>query len=118
MKRNGSFQSAIMAGRVERQMGFDQKVWALCARVPAGRVSTYAQIAQALNSRAYRAVGAALGRNPYAPKVPCHRIVGSDGRLVGYAGGLAAKARLLKREGVKVDSQRVQLARYFVPLAQ
>ena len=88
-------------------MSFPQKVWTLTARIPAGQVSTYRQIALALNSRAYRAVGQALHNNPYAPGVPCHRVVGSNGRLTGYAGGLAMKARLLIKEGVQCSNSKV-----------
>jgi methylated-DNA-[protein]-cysteine S-methyltransferase len=57
-------------------------------------------------------VGAALGRNPFAPAVPCHRVVGSDGRLTGFAEGLPAKQRLLAAEGVDVHKGRVDLTRY------
>lgn len=88
-------------------MSFSEKVWTLTARIPAGRVVTYRQIAEALHSVACRAVGQALHNNPYAPAVPCHRVVGSDGRLTGYAGGLAAKERMLNSEGVPCKAGRV-----------
>jgi len=103
---------AIRRGELTPVMNFDQRVWALTARVPTGYVTTYRDIAQALGTRAYRAVGQALNRNPYAPAVPCHRVVAADGRLNGYAHGLAAKARLLREEGVAVDQERVPLGRY------
>lgn len=103
--------AAIKAGKITASMSFDEKVWALCARVPAGRVTTYGRIAAKLNSNASRAVGGALHRNPYAPAVPCHRVVGSDGRLTGFAGGLAKKNALLVREGVPMRGDRVDLAR-------
>jgi O-6-methylguanine DNA methyltransferase len=93
-------EADIRAGRVRPDMSFEQKVWAMTARVPRGRVTTYGEIARALGTRSYRAVGAALGRNPYAPTVPCHRVVGSDGRLTGFAGGLDKKRQLLMGEGV------------------
>lgn len=98
---------AILAGRVTPEMTFSQRVWALTRRIPAGRVTTYGRIAAALGSRSSRAVGQALHRNPYAPTVPCHRVVGSDGRLVGFAGGLAKKKRLLQSEGVRMDGDRI-----------
>lgn len=88
-------------------MTFSQRVWALTARIPRGRVTTYALIADALGCRAPRAVGQALRRNPYAPRVPCHRVVGSDGSLTGFAGGLAAKQRQLIGEGVAVRGGKV-----------
>jgi methylated-DNA-[protein]-cysteine S-methyltransferase len=65
-----------------------------------------------MGTRAFRAVGNALHRNPYAPVVPCHRVVGSDGNLTGYAGGLAAKRRMLESEGVRVVGDRVDLVAY------
>ena len=92
----------ILAGRIVPGMNFNQKVWALCARVPAGRVVTYADIARALGSKGYRAVGNALNKNPYAPAVPCHRVVGSSGSLTGFAGGLAKKRAMLEAEGVRL----------------
>jgi methylated-DNA-[protein]-cysteine S-methyltransferase len=100
---------AIHAGRVLSTMTFNEKVWALTSRIPRGRVTTYAALASALGSRAYRAVGLAMNRNPFAPRVPCHRVVGSDGRLVGYAGGLAKKLQMLQREGFAVVGGRVDL---------
>ena len=95
-------------------MSFNQKVWALCARVPAGKVTTYGEIAKALNSKGYRAVGNALNKNPYAPTVPCHRVVGSSGALTGFAGGLEKKRALLTKEGVELKNGRVVLRDVFV----
>jgi methylated-DNA-[protein]-cysteine S-methyltransferase len=102
-------RNPILAGRIVPGMSFNQKVWAVCARVPAGRVVTYADIARALGSKGYRAVGNALNKNPYAPAVPCHRVVGSDGSLTGFAGGLAKKRALLQREGVTQRGARVAM---------
>lgn len=104
---SSNLQSAILAGRILPAMSFDQKVWAVTARIPRGRVVSYGQIAAVLGTRGCRAVGAALGRNPYAPTVPCHRVVGSDRRLTGFAGGLPKKARLLRSEGIRVTGDRV-----------
>jgi methylated-DNA-[protein]-cysteine S-methyltransferase len=79
---------------------FQQRVWAQIARVPFGATITYAQLAaRAGAGEAVRAAGAATGRNPLTIVVPCHRIVGSDGALTGYAGGLERKRRLLELEG-------------------
>lgn len=103
------FEEEIRAGRICRGMTFSQRVWALTARVPAGRVVTYGQIARMLGSAGCRAVGNALNRNPYAPAVPCHRVVGSDGRLTGFAGGLPKKKRMLLGEGVVMKGDRVDL---------
>ncbi|MEK7389233.1 MAG: MGMT family protein [Elusimicrobiota bacterium] len=82
---------------------FDQAVWKACSSIPRGQVRTYGWIARKIGKPgAARAVGMALGRNPFAPTIPCHRVVGADGRLTGYsgAGGLKTKRRLLKAEGV------------------
>src|SRR5215813_2986652 len=105
--KNNSFDREIKAGRICDGMSFNQKVWALTARIPKGKVTTYAAIARELGTKGYRAVGNALNRNPYAPEVPCHRVVGSDRRLTGFAGGLAKKRELLTQEGVQVTGQRV-----------
>lgn len=94
-------------------MSFNEKVWALTARIPRGQVTTYRHIAQALKSKAYRAVGNALNRNPYAPTVPCHRVVGSNGSLTGYAHGIARKRDMLKREGIRFNGQRADLTGCF-----
>src|SRR5213075_935121 len=100
-------ESAIHAGKLTSQMSFNQKVWALTARIPKGQVLTYADIAKKLGTRGYRAVGNALNKNPYAPAVPCHRVVGSDGKLTGYAGGLAKKQRMLQQEGIAITKGKV-----------
>jgi methylated-DNA-[protein]-cysteine S-methyltransferase len=78
---------------------FQRRVWdALCA-VPYGETSTYGRVARSLGDpQAVRAVGAANGRNPIGIVVPCHRVVGSDGTLTGYAGGLDRKRWLLRHE--------------------
>ena len=84
---------------------FYQAVWKACAEIPKGQVRTYGWIARRIGKpRAARAVGQALGKNPFAPMVPCHRVVGADGRLTGFSapGGVAAKRRLLLKEGALV----------------
>jgi methylated-DNA-[protein]-cysteine S-methyltransferase len=79
---------------------FQRRVWQQLLTVPYGRTASYGEIARALGKpKAVRAVGAANGRNPISIIVPCHRIVGSDGKLVGYGGGLWRKEWLLKHEG-------------------
>ena len=103
-------EQAIKAGRLLPDMNFDQRVWTVTSRIPRGKVATYAQVARALKSTAYRAVGMALNRNPYAPQVPCHRVIGSSGKLVGYAGGLAQKRAMLEKEGVVLLDDKVDLS--------
>jgi methylated-DNA-[protein]-cysteine S-methyltransferase len=79
---------------------FQKRVWGQVAAIPYGETRSYVQIAQALGSpQAVRAVGAANGANPVPIVVPCHRVIGAKGKLVGYGGGLALKKRLLELEG-------------------
>jgi methylated-DNA-[protein]-cysteine S-methyltransferase len=79
---------------------FQRRVWSALRRIPCGQTRTYAELARSIaRPRAARAVGAANGRNPVAIVLPCHRVVGSNGSLVGYAGGLERKRALLKLEG-------------------
>ncbi|MEK6862760.1 MAG: MGMT family protein [Nanoarchaeota archaeon] len=87
-------------------MNFNEKVYNLCKKIPKGNLSTYKLIAKKLNTKAYRAVGQALNKNPYKT-VPCHRIIASNGHLHGFASGLKNKARLLKKEGIKIKDNRV-----------
>lgn len=78
---------------------FQQRVWAALREIPYGQTRSYKQIAEQIGSpNASRAVGMANNRNPIAILIPCHRVIGADGSLTGYAGGLAAKERLLALE--------------------
>jgi methylated-DNA-[protein]-cysteine S-methyltransferase len=78
---------------------FQQQVWRALLAIEPGRTSTYAQVAAQCGApRAVRAAGAAIGRNPVSIVVPCHRVVGRDGALTGYAGGLPRKQALLRME--------------------
>jgi methylated-DNA-[protein]-cysteine S-methyltransferase len=77
------------------------RVWTEIARIPFGETITYTRLAARAGApEAMRAAGAATGRNPLSIVVPCHRVVGSDGSLTGYAGGIERKRRLLELEGV------------------
>lgn len=79
---------------------FQRRVWCEVATIPYGRTRSYSEIAEALGTpRAVRAVGAANGANPLPIVIPCHRVIGASGKLVGYGGGLALKRRLLELEG-------------------
>jgi methylated-DNA-[protein]-cysteine S-methyltransferase len=79
---------------------FQRRVWDLIAAIPYGETVTYGDLAREVGGPATpRDVGAAVGRNPLSVVVPCHRVVGKDGRLTGYAGGLARKRFLLDLEG-------------------
>jgi O-6-methylguanine DNA methyltransferase len=79
---------------------FQLRVWRELERIPYGETRSYQQIAEAIGApRAVRAVGAANGANPIPIVVPCHRVIGASGKLVGYGGGLPLKKRLLQLEG-------------------
>ena len=84
---------------------FQLKVWAYLRKIPYGTVKTYSQVAKAIGKPlAARAVANAIGKNPYAPIIPCHRVVRSDGSLGGYSGkgGVKTKSFLLKKEGISL----------------
>ncbi|MDR9438604.1 MAG: methylated-DNA--[protein]-cysteine S-methyltransferase [Halomonas sp.] len=86
-----------------RGTDFQQRVWAALATIPFGETRNYAEIAEQLRCKGgQRAVGAANARNPLAIVVPCHRVIGSDGRLTGYAGGLGRKQWLLAHEAGEI----------------
>ena len=81
---------------------FQLKVWSYLKKIPKGKVKTYAQVAKAIGKpKAVRAVANAVGKNPFPPKIPCHRVIRSDGKLGGYSakGGIKTKKKLLKNEG-------------------
>ena len=82
---------------------FQLKVWKYLKTIPKGQLRTYSQVAKAIKKpKAIRAVANAIGKNPHAPKIPCHRVIRSDGSLGGYSGkgGINTKRKLLKLEGV------------------
>lgn len=81
---------------------FQRAVWQALLELPAGRTGTYGAVAERIRRpSAVRAVGVAIGANPVAIAVPCHRVIGRDGRLTGYAGGLDRKAALLRHESAQ-----------------
>jgi methylated-DNA-[protein]-cysteine S-methyltransferase len=95
--------------------GFQRRVWELIDRISHGQTTTYGEMAQELGDPALaRKVGGAVGRNPLSIVVPCHRVVGKDGKLTGYAGGLERKRFLLELEGagerVTEDQQQLSLS--------
>ncbi len=88
---------------------FQQKVWQALAKIPSGRVTTYGALAKFLKTKAVRAVGTAIGKNPNAPEVSCHRVVRADGSIGKYSGkgGQAGKIKILVKEGIKVKNGKV-----------
>ena len=84
---------------------FQLKVWKYLKTIPKGQVKTYKEVAIGIKSpKAARAVANACGKNPYVPKIPCHRVIRSDGSLGGYSGkgGVKTKRLLLKKEGISL----------------
>ena len=98
-------------------MTFAEMVYALCRTIPAGKVTTYKALARALGTSSSQAVGQALKRNPYAPLVPCHRVIKSDGSIGGFKGKIVGteieeKVRLLEREGITISQGMVDLVKF------
>lgn len=92
------FRGVVIA---PRGTPFQQRVWAALREIPHGATRSYAELAKMVGSNP-RTVGQANGQNPIAVVVPCHRVIGSDGSLVGYAGGIERKRRLLVIEGSRL----------------
>ena len=114
-------------------MNFTKRVYNLVSKVPKGKVVTYGQIAKKLNSKAYRAIGTAMNKNPYAPKVACHRVINSDGKIGGFAerlcenrsakrninsrarsgvSGTKEKIKMLKQEGIIIVNGKIDLKKF------
>ena len=83
-----------------RGTSFRRRVWDVLLTIPYGQTMTYGEIAKALGCRSSQAIGGAVGHNPISLIIPCHRVVGADGSLTGYAGGVDKKRRLLELEFV------------------
>jgi len=88
-------------------MTFNERCYELLLQIPKGRVTTYKEIANALGTKAYRAVGNAMNKNPNPIEVPCHRVVKTDGSLGGYAYGSNKKIALLESEGLSVQNNKI-----------
>mgnify|MGYP003682962975 FL=1 len=94
-----------MVTKILKGTAFQLKVWAYLMKIPRGSVKTYSQVAKGVGKPlAVRAVANAIGKNPYAPEIPCHRVIRSDGSLGGYSGkgGVKTKRLLLKKEGISL----------------
>ena len=99
-RRTGSPPRGLPPAVWARLTRFEQAVYRVVAAIPRGQTRSYGWVARRLGRpTAARAVGNALHRNPFAPRIPCHRVVAADSTLGGYAGGLARKRTLLRREG-------------------
>jgi len=96
-----------------KEQSFAQGVYKLTKLIPKGKVSTYKEVAGSLNNpKAARAVGNALNKNPYAPQVPCHRVIKSNGEVGGFAGGTNKKIAILKKEAIIIDKGKIDLKKY------
>ena len=94
---------------------FQKKVLKITKKIPKGKVATYGLIAEVLGNKFYsRAVGNALNKNPYPIKIPCHRVIKSNGLIGGFASGTENKEKLLKDENVFVKEGRIDLKKYLV----
>ena len=96
---------------------FAGKVYEIVRTIPRGRVTSYQHVARALGIRSSQAVGQALKRNPYAPEVPCHRVIKSSGEIGGFFGAAAGalidkKVALLQSEGVEVSEGKIDMSKY------
>lgn len=92
---------------------FRKEVWNILCEIPYGQIVTYGEIAQKIAKKrgitqmSARAVGGAIGHNPVSIIIPCHRVIGSNGKLTGYAAGIEAKIKLLKHENVDFDKLKL-----------
>jgi len=90
---------------------FSEKCYKILKKVPKGKITTYKDLAKALKTKAYRAVGTAMNKNPNpgsnTGKVPCHRVINSNGSLGGFASGTKKKIAMLKKEGISVKNGKV-----------
>lgn len=107
---------------------FNEKVYDKVRRIPKGKVSTYRAVAKSIGTKAYRAVGNAMNKNPYAycvqewekgnsakqhlKLVPCHRVINANGNLGGFSSGLKNKIRILKAEGIEIKNNKIDLTKY------
>lgn len=95
---------------------FNEQCYEILRKVPKGKVTTYKALAEKLGIKAYRHIGKIMNKNPYSflksGDVPCHRVIGSDGSLVGFAQGLKKKAEMLKSEGIEIKNGKIDLKKY------
>jgi methylated-DNA-[protein]-cysteine S-methyltransferase len=97
---SANLPSAI-AKKIKKYPAFFQKVWLACFRIPVGKTMTYSELAKKIgHPGAQRAVGSALAKNPFAPLIPCHRVIAASGKMGGYSGrgGIKTKIKLLEKE--------------------
>jgi len=87
---------------------FSDKCYEVLRKVPKGKITTYKELAKQLKTKAYRAVGTAMNKNPHAPRVPCHRVINSNGKIGGFASGTKKKISMLKKEGIPIKNNKIE----------
>ena len=97
-----------------KKESFNERCYELLRKVPQGKITTYKALAKAMNSKAYRAVGNAMNKNPYAPEVPCHRVVKSGGEVGGFAHGTKKKIEMLEKEGISIKDGNIENMEMFL----
>ncbi len=95
-----------------RKKSFNEGCYEQLKKVPKGKVTTYGELARAVGTKAYRAVGNAMNKNPYAPKVPCHRVVKSSGDVGGFSSGVKNKIKMLRSEGIEIKNGKIDLKKF------
>ena len=99
---------------MKNKKSFSEKCYELLKKVPRGKITTYKILAEKLKTKAYRAVGNAMNKNPYSPEVPCHRVVKSDGKVGGFESGTKNKIKMLKKEGIPIKNKRIENFKKYV----
>lgn len=95
-----------------KKLTFSQKCYRLLKKIPKGKVTTYKLLAEKLNTKAYRAVGNAMRKNKNPMEIPCYKVINNNGCLGGYSKGLKKKILLLKKEGIKIKNNKIDLKKY------
>ncbi|NHI92295.1 MAG: MGMT family protein [Candidatus Lokiarchaeota archaeon] len=94
---------------------FQKQVLTITSKIPKGKVSTYGQIAEIIGNKYFsRAVGNALNKNPFAPLIPCHRVVKSNGDLGGFARGSSEKEKILIKENIIINNHKINLSKFLI----
>lgn len=88
---------------------FQKQVLSEVMKIPRGEVKTYKQISEAIDSKAYRAVGTAIGKNPLPLIIPCHRVIRSDFKVGGFYGGTEMKKEILENEGIQISDGKIKI---------
>jgi O-6-methylguanine DNA methyltransferase len=93
---------------------FQKKIYEALKKVPKGKVTTYQDLAHTIGSKAYRAVGSAMRKNPFAPVVPCHRVINTDGSIGNFSGkdGVKGKIKMLREEGIIIINNKIDLKKF------